>query len=88
MTEKDKSAMLTILHRNIVYLCAKNGMHIGELEEMLGISNGYFSRHKDVGCTKLYEISMMFDVPMNDLLVYLLNPNAIKHGSEILERSK
>lgn len=88
MTDKDRSMALTILHRNIVYLCAKNGMHVGELEELLGISNGYFSRHKDVGCTKLYEISRMFEVPMETLLKDVLNPNAVLKYPNIIERSK
>lgn len=63
----------TIFANNIGYLLKKNGMRVGELEEVLGISTGYISRtvkedsKKKMSIDIVWKISRVFDTDIRTL---------------------
>ncbi|WP_312649289.1 helix-turn-helix domain-containing protein [Aminipila sp.] len=63
----------TILASNIAFLCKKNGVRIGELEEMLGISTGYISRtikensKKKMSVDIVWKIALLFGTDIKTL---------------------
>ena len=62
------------LINNIAYLSKKNGLRIGELEKLLGLSAGYISRtakessSKKLSIDAVWKISKLFEVDMHSLL--------------------
>lgn len=61
------------LSNNIIFLVKKNGMRVGELEDMLGISAGYISRtvkedsKKKMSVDIVWKISRLFDTDIRTL---------------------
>lgn len=64
----------TLLVRNISYLAKKNGIGIGDLEKILGISTGYISRTakatsgKRMSIDNVWRIARLFDVDLRLLI--------------------
>ena len=61
-------------YRNLQYLTKRRKQSMSWLEGILGVSKGYLSRlakrnkGRQIGAARLYRASMLFDVPMEDLL--------------------
>ena len=64
----------SILISNIIYLAKSNGIRLGELEKMLGISTGYISRtakentNKRLSIDVVWKIANFFDLGIDDLV--------------------
>lgn len=57
---------------NIRYLCKVNSIRISCVEKQIGVSAGYFSRLSksivNMSVDKLYKVSKIFNVSMNDIV--------------------
>ena len=66
--------MNEILYKNIKYLCKKQGIALGQLEKVIGVSLGYFARVgkpnsvKEIGLFKVLKVCEVLQVDINDLL--------------------
>ena len=69
MTDKEMTQKIC---RNVKYLCLIHGVKIGDVEEEIGVSKGYFSRtHKDASdfsFCKAYKLAQFFVIPIDNLI--------------------
>lgn len=56
------------LYSNIKALTKMKGLKLGEVEKAVGISVGYFSRHKAVTSTVLVKLSDILEVSIDDII--------------------
>lgn len=56
------------LYSNVKALTKMKGMKLGEVEKAVGISVGYFSRHKSVTSTVLVKLSDILEVSIDDII--------------------
>lgn len=56
------------LNENIRYIAKHKKIKIGDIEEAINVSKGYFSRKTKISAERLYQVSKILDVSMEDLI--------------------
>ena len=76
------------IYLNIKEFAKRKGMNMGLIENMIGVSAGYFSRtfkyNSEMSFIKVYKIAKLLDIPINELI----ENNRIKFIDEEIERLK
>lgn len=72
---------------NVRYVAKHKKMLIGDIEKQVGLSPGYFSREgTKISAEKLYEVSKILDVSMEDLITDRLREKIILEKIEELQK--
>lgn len=70
----DKENVSLRVVENIKLLCKLHNLKIGELEDVVGVSQGYFSRFKintrNMSLDTAYKVSQHFNISMDELCTF------------------
>lgn len=73
------------LSENIRYIAKHKKIQIRDIEKAIGVSAGYFSRKTNMSAEKLYKVSKVLNVSMEDLIEDKYRQKAIEEKIKELQ---